>query len=236
MKTRKKTVVIIILVVSLLLVISAGVYTYIYISGLYDDETSDYHDMKVSGFIDENKDVHSCDILFLGDSLTDGYDYNIPYYEYFSLNRGIGGDRTADLIEMLDVAVYAVDPEVVVLLIGGNDVLAGKPEWYIMENLEVIIDGIQQNTRAKIVIQSFYPLGDRWAVHNETMLSLNEKVNKLASEKGCTFVDMYTLLVDNETGEFKSEYTMEGVHLSDAGRKVVVEALKPVVYNIVRAR
>ena len=199
-------------------------------------ERSEYHNTRLAEFIEENKTVDKCDILFLGDSLTDGYNYNIPYPEYFSLNRGIGGDRTDDLIDMLEEAVYAVNPELVVLLIGGNDVLAGRSDGYILDNIEYIIDKIQKNTDAKILVQSFYPLGGEWAEKGARMRTLNPCVELLCAEKGCYFIDMYTPLAESPDGDFKPEYTAEGVHLSDAGRKVVVETLKPVIYDIVRAR
>ena len=225
-----------IIALSSVLALSLAVLAFIFISRSMRGERSDYHNERVERFIEENETVNRCDILFLGDSLTDGYDYNIPYPEYFSLNRGIGGDRTADLIDMLDEAVYPVHPELVVLLIGGNDVLSGKQDEYIMENLAYIIDEIKENTGAKILVQSFYPISGDWAHHATTMQRLNFAVEALCEEKGCSFIDMYTPLSDPESGLFRPEYTVEGVHLSDAGREVVVNTLKPVIYDIIRAR
>ena len=54
----------------------------------------EHYNGRVNLFNEENKNVSDVDVVFLGDSLTEGYDVKTYYPEYNVLNRGIGGDTT----------------------------------------------------------------------------------------------------------------------------------------------
>ena len=157
----------------------------------------EYVENKMAVYAEENAAGGDYEIIFLGDSLTDG----------------------------CDLATYY--PEVIVLLIGGNDILGGKSLDSVCENYDTIIMGIRQHLPdTKIVWCSLSPLGKDWAKHNDTVISCNESIRGFAGEYGCAFVDIFTPLCDTRTGEIFDEYTVEGVHFTDAGYKVVSAAVK----------
>ena len=79
-----------------------------------------YND-RVNLFKEENKHAENIDVVFLGDSLTEGYDVKSYYPEYNVLNRGIGGDTTFGVEKRLQVSAYDVHPKVATLLIGANN-------------------------------------------------------------------------------------------------------------------
>lgn len=62
-------------------------------------------------------------ILFLGDSLTARYDLNKYYAKYYTVNSGIGGNITTNILDDMDKRVYKYKPKKVFLLIGINDLL-----------------------------------------------------------------------------------------------------------------
>jgi lysophospholipase L1-like esterase len=193
----------------------------------------DYIENKKTIYAEENAAGGDFEVIFLGDSLTDGCDIAKYYGEYRASNRGIGGDTTSGLIERLQVSAYDAHPQVIVLLIGGNDILGGKSVDSVCENYRTIITGIRQHLPdTEIVWCSLSALGKDWAKHNETCIRCNERIRQLAEEYGCTFVDIFTPLCDPETGEIFEEFTAEGVHFTDAGYVVVSSAVKEALRGI----
>lgn len=192
-----------------------------------------YRENKLSAYAEENAKADGFEVVFLGDSLTDGCDLARYYGEYSVTNRGIGGDTTSGLIERLQISAYDANPRVIVLLIGGNDILGGKSVEEVCANYETILKGIRQNLKdTEIVWCSQTVLGDEWAKHNGTVARCNQRIEALAAQFGCAFVDLYTPLCDPETGEIAAEYTVEGVHLTDAGYRVVSSAIKTQLRNL----
>jgi acyl-CoA thioesterase-1 len=57
-------------------------------------------------------------------------------------NLGVPGDTTADALQRLDAAL-AAEPDVVILLLGGNDYLQGVPLQETAAHLSEIIEGFQ---------------------------------------------------------------------------------------------
>ena len=53
-----------------------------------------HYEDRCAQFKEENKTAQDLDVVFLGDSLTEGYDVNKFYPQYKVLNRGIGGDTS----------------------------------------------------------------------------------------------------------------------------------------------
>ena len=192
----------------------------------------EYFDNKISAYEYENENS-TADVVFLGDSLTDGCDLKKYYPEFSAFNRGIGGDTSYGLLDRLKVSAYDARPKVIVLLIGGNDILGGKTLESVYENYQKIIEGIKQNLpETKIVWCSLTAMGNRWAEFNDEAIVCNQKIKLMANKYGCYFVDLFTPLCDVETGEIFPVYTAEGVHFTDEGYKVVSNEIKKVLNEI----
>ncbi len=179
-------------------------------------------------------------IVFLGDSLTQRYplaDFypNMPIY-----NRGIDGDTTVGVLKRLDVSVFALQPSIVVLQIGTNDLQVAElsPEATI-ENIQIILAKIIEGLpNVKIVLVSLYPV-------NETPDKLIEKIvvgprnNKdlmwmnahLKTLDDVEFIDVYPSLCD-ATGNLEMRYTKEGLHLSLNGYAQVTKKIKPILITM----
>ena len=106
-----------------------------------------YYDRKVAAFERENSDCDKGQIVFIGDSITDYYPLD-DYYGDLSLrayNRGIARDRTDGVLARLKVSLYDLAPTKVVLLIGINDVNAGRSIDEIVANYTAILVSIRAN-------------------------------------------------------------------------------------------
>lgn len=92
-------------------------------------------------------------IVAFGDSLTAGFglseDESYPYllqkqleadgYRYEVLNAGVSGDTTLGGLERIDWALGQDDVEILVLALGGNDLLRRMPVDAMRENLAAMI-------------------------------------------------------------------------------------------------
>lgn len=164
------------------------------------------------------------DVAFLGDSLTDGYDLQRYYPQYLVCNRGIGGDTTFDLEGRLQVSVYDLQPKVAVMLIGANNFST------MFDNYERILLGLQEHLpNSQIVLLSLTCMGQEWGKNNQLAAYNNVKIRLLAEKYGFTFVDLYSPLMNLETGEIYPEYTTDGGHLTHLGYEVLTAQITPVL-------
>ena len=189
----------------------------------------DYYNGKVEQFEEENKSIipGETDVVFLGDSLTDGCDLSLYYPEYTTLNRGIGGDTTIGLEKRLDVSVYAVQPKVVVMLIGANNCST------MFDNYENILISLKENLpESKIILVSLTSMGGTWGKNNNLAAFNNVKIRALAEKYDFKFVDVYTPLLNFETNEIYEEYTSDGGHLTHEGYLVLTSEVKVAIDKV----
>ena len=189
----------------------------------------EYYDNKLNLYQQENDKYsdYEVDVVFLGDSLTDGYNLKLYYPDYVVSNRGIGGETTHGLEERLKVSAYDLKPKVVVMLIGGNNLNT------MFENYEDILIGLKDNLpNTKVILLSLTAMGKDWRHKNEIACLNNVKIKLLAEKYDYTFVDLFTPLFDINIGEVYSDYTTDGAHFTSKGYEVVTSVVKPVIDSL----
>ncbi len=235
---RKKYVFIIIsTLLSVFLIVSCSYYIFVELPSIKEKEEMEkqYRELYAQRLIkydNENKEYEDfeVDIAFLGDSLTDGYDVNSYYSEYLVTNRGIGGETTYGLKERLAVSVLDLKPKVCVMLIGGNN-----PYTMFEDYEDILIIFQEQIPETKIVLVSHAPTsGENWGSRNELFAYNNVKIKLLAEKYGCEFVDIYSPMIDLETGMMNDEYTVDGAHFTKKGYIIVTDLIKPVVERLLK--
>ena len=174
--------------------------------------------------------------VFLGDSITDFYDLEKYYKDLPVVNSGVNGNRAHHILDDMNDRVYRYNPSKVFILIGVNDILDDKDATDISNDIKSIVDGIQDNRPyAKIYVESLYPINDtddekidmemvNTLRNNDKIKSINKEIKKMCKEKKVTYIDMYSLLVD-EDDKLNIDYTTEGLHLNSEGYQVVTEEL-----------
>jgi len=180
-------------------------------------------------------------IVFLGDSITDFFRVNEFFPGVYVKNRGISGDTTDGVLNRLAESVYELSPSKIFLMIGTNDLGNKKSVEYISGNIRKIISEIKRNCpQTKIYLESVYPVSllkdkkiKKFIVrkrNNRDISRLNDKLKNMADEMEITYIDVYSHLVDG-SGNIKTEYTVEGLHLTIQGYSVVADVLRPYVLN-----
>jgi len=195
-------------------------------------------------------------ILFQGDSVTDasrnredpadlgmGYakmasemlraEYPDTEFEFF--NRGIGGNRAADLAARWDTDAIEIKPDVISILVGINDtwhtVNKNASHEVFEENYRAILERIKKATSAKIIIMEQFtlPHPNSEQYHPDVDIKL-QITRKLAREFADAFVPVDGLLAKACVGADLDTLTGDGVHPKQAGHTVIakgyVEAFK----------
>ena len=180
-------------------------------------------------FLYSNKRTSTIDdnFVFLGDSITNGYNLDEYYPEYPTVKSGVNGYKTQDILNNMNKMVYIYNPSKVFLLIGINDIHSGKSKEYIINNIEKIIDNIKENRKnAKIYVESIYPVNSNMRSNskNDFTIEVNKAIKKLCKEKNIVYINIHDLLTDNN-GDLKKKYTTDGLHLSEDGYKVVTKEI-----------
>lgn len=239
---KKLTIKDIIYIISTTLLVAGLVTTIVVFSSLLNNKKQKdnyqlYYDQKVAAYSVENANFSKGQIVFIGDSITDLYHLN-DYYNDLPLatyNRGIGGDTTQGVINRLKVSLYDIAPSEIVLMIGINDLNGGISSQTIINNYQTIINGIKTNLPdAKLFTMGIAPLaisfnyGDILAKNNQ-IIAINSEIKVLSEAKGYTHVNLYDSLKRDDENALKEEYTIDGIHLSEAGFAVWTNLLKPLL-------
>jgi lysophospholipase L1-like esterase len=179
-------------------------------------------------------------IVFVGDSLTQRYPLNEFYPGIPTYNRGIDGDTTAGVLKRLEVSVFDLNPKIVVLQIGTNDVqVASLTKEQTVDNIQTIISTIHQSLPlTKIVLVSLYPVNETGEKLVEKLIvgpRKNEDIqwinSRIKSFQHIIFVDVYPHLVDEE-GQLNMRFSKEGLHLSLGGYAAVTPLILEAIDHV----
>ena len=201
-------------------------------------ENKSYYDRKCAAFALENANYTRGQMVFIGDSITDGYPLD-AYYGDLPLkayNRGIGGDRTDGVLARLKVSLYDLAPTKIVLMIGINDINSGRTNDEIIANYTAILGGIKTNLpAAEVTCLSVLPMAQRveaWGIDltkaTAQIKDLNTRIKPLAEGKGYRFVDLFPHFAD-ENDRLIDAYSDDGLHPNATGYTVWTSVLKPLL-------
>ena len=174
--------------------------------------------------------VHRSDIIMLGNSLTDGAEWNELFNNPHVKNRGIIGDIVQGLYERMEPILQG-QPSKIFILSGVNDVSHGVDGDSIgraMEKLIVLIK--QRSPRTKIYLQLMLPFNtdvQMWKLlkdREQVVIDGNRAMEQVAKRQGVTWINLYPLFVDNE-GKLRRELTNDGLHLLGPGYLIWRDAI-----------
>lgn len=183
----------------------------------------------------EQLPITSKDIVFVGNSITDGGEWCELFDSKHVKNRGISGDVAMGVYDRLDPIVKG-KPKKVFLLIGINDVSAGRSPEEIMKGIEMIASKIKKESpKTKLYIQSILPVNkDLNMFHGHTskgdvVIATNELIRTFCQKNGLTFVDLYAQMKNDGDEKMNPLYTNDGLHLLGPGYIKWKEIIMPYV-------
>lgn len=192
-----------------------------------------YYDQRATLF--EKLPITSSDIVFLGNSLTDGCEWAELFGNSHIKNRGISGDVVMGIYDRID-PVLKGKPAKIFLLTGINDVSHDLTADSVLVMYKQLVSKIKTGSpKTKLYIQSLLPVNDEFTrfpkVHNKTqvILDINKGLKQLAKEYRCVYIDIYSHLLAQGTQSLDKKYTNDGLHLLAPGYLVWKELLKPYI-------
>ena len=176
-------------------------------------------------------------IVFIGDSITEGY----PICEFLTskhklYNRGISAITSQQLLDHLAVHALDIKPSKVVILIGTNDIERKLSAEKTVENIDLLLKKIHQSLpETAVYLTSIYPVNEGkdytgmvQSRTNQVIQSLNKKIKAVAdSYKYVTYLDFYDRLLKN--GQLNPDYTKDGLHLNMTGYLYISQFIQALV-------
>ncbi len=189
---------------------------------------------KVNNFKALNKTVKADGILFVGDSITEGY----PLAEMYECdlgpmyNRGISGITSGEILDNIQHQILDVKAKTVVLLVGTNDIERAPSVKEVAPNIKKMCEmTIEDNPEVRIFVEAVYPVNKDQKFGGVVQSRTNEIINQINMEiveaikdmKQVTLIDLNdTLSKDNQLNE---AYTYDGLHLSIDGYRLVTSKI-----------
>jgi lysophospholipase L1-like esterase len=161
-------------------------------------------------------------VVFMGDSITQGWnlDQSFPSKPY--VNRGISGQTTPQMVLRFHQDVVNLKPKVVVILAGVNDI-AGNTGPMALEDTEnnlATMAEIATANRIRVVFCSVLPAYDfSWSPGQHPaakIAELNNWLKAYSMSNGYAYVDYYTPMKD-ERGGLPATLSHDGVHPNPSG-------------------
>lgn len=168
------------------------------------------------------------DILFIGHSLVEFFDWQARFPDHRAANLGVAGESVEGLLARIG-KITAAHPtaDLIVLMTGLNNLAMGDFEFFGPYR-EVIGKLKAAYPSARIIANSMLPVEFEF-ISNTSIKDANVTLKELAREEGVEFLDIYDLFVDAEGRPSMELLADDGVHLSERGYEVWCNALDPVI-------
>jgi lysophospholipase L1-like esterase len=211
--------------------------------------TREYSWMKVSAWNErhekylERAKQGNCDVLFLGDSITEGWGNNETWQKHYAprkaVNFGIGGDTTQNVLwRITNGELGGIQPKVVVLMIGTNNfgLHNDKPEDVVRGVNQVVKTLREKLPDAEILLLGMFPRDQQPGTDfRQRIATANAGLAKLADEKSVTYLDMGGKFLAAD-GTLSKDIMPDFLHLSGKGYEIWAEAIEPKLTELLDAK
>ena len=183
-------------------------------------------------------------VVFMGDSITDGWKLNEHFPGQPYVNRGISGQTTPQMLLRFRPDVIDLNPKVVVILAGTNDI-SGNTGPTTLETIESNLTSmveLAQTNGVTVVLATVMPVSDYNKDRTGNPIiqtvrrppaqinALNAWIKKFSSERGLVYLDYFTPMADDK-GLLKEDIANDGLHPNAKG----YELIKPLAESAIAA-
>ena len=167
-------------------------------------------------------------VVFMGDSITDGWDLAKYFPGKPYVNRGISGQTTPQMLVRMYPDVVHLNPRALIILAGTNDIARNTGP----QTLEMIQDNFRamselaQTHGTKVILCLLTPISD-YTAHKQSehrppddILKLNDWLRSYARDIHAEVADYYSALVDDK-GMLKEGFSDDGLHPNARGYELM---------------
>ncbi len=205
------------------------------------------------GFVADSK-RGGIDVLFLGDSITDFWRsessekggrpvWNREFAPLHAANFGISGDRTQHVLWRLDHGeVDGIDPKVVVLMIGTNNIGLERDKVTRRNTPEQALEGVNAVVRsireklphAKLLLLGVFPRGEKPDDPLRAEIGIiNRSISRLADNQTIRYLDLTPKFLAAD-GTLPKEIMPDFLHPSQKGYEIWAREIKPLLLQMLR--
>ncbi len=193
------------------------------------------------GFVAEAKAKPDCGLLFLGDSITDGWRgkpkaiFEAAFGAYKPLNFGISGDRTQHVLwRIRNGEIEGLKPKAAVIMIGTNNIGQKDPETAAsaIAGVQAIVAQLKKSTPdTKILLLGVFPRAEKPDnAHRATIREINQALAKI---EGVRFLDIGPKFLQPD-GTLPKDLMPDFLHLSEKGYQIWADAIKDPVAELMK--
>ena len=182
------------------------------------------------------------DLLFLGDSITDGWRnrgkdvWEKNYASLKAANFGIGGDQTQHVLWRLQNGeLDGIKPKLAVLMIGTNN-LRGNTDEEIADGVKAIVAELNKRTpETKLLLLGVFPRGEKADDPNRGRIkNINSIIAKLDDGgKTVKYLDIGDKFLQPD-GTLPKSIMPDGLHPNAKGYEIWVDAIAPTVQEMMK--
>ncbi len=182
-------------------------------------------------------------VVFIGNSITKKWIELHP--KFFKCNniidRGISGQVSSQMLVRFQEDVIRLKPKVVVIMAGTNDIADNNGQISVNHILQNIIsmcqlakvNGIEPILSSLLPVTK-YPWQSRLN-HKTKINDLNSLIKDYSKNNNISFVDYYSEMSDNN-GNFLKGLSIDGVHPSEEGYKIMEKKVTKIIANIINCK
>ncbi|WP_121810947.1 GDSL-type esterase/lipase family protein [Mucilaginibacter kameinonensis] len=153
------------------------------------------------------------EVVFLGTSITQGFNVSKEFNTPLIKNMGFSGNTTSTILSNLK-RVISRKPYKIFIEGGINDFKYKIPLDTAVYNIVEMIKSVQlKSPKTVLYIQSEFPTNLKKL--NDTINFYNIKIQSICKEKGVNFINMHNDFLRH--GSIDSSLTLDGTHLNETG-------------------
>lgn len=191
-------------------------------------------------------------VVYIGDSITDGWQLEGSFPGKPYVNRGISGQTTAQMLVRFYPDVLALNPDAVVIFAGTNDIARnnGPQTMQMIQHNIMAMTELAQGHGVKVILGTIMPINDRTVMRGpgaqeprpriqstarppEDILAMNAWLKSYAAEKGAFIADFYSATVDSE-GFLRDGITTDGLHPNAQGYELMAPVVSAAIEQALR--
>lgn len=180
-------------------------------------------------------------IVFFGDSITEFWDLATYFPGKPYINRGISGQTTPQLLIRFRPDVIALQPKVVVILAGTNDIAGntGPMTLAMIQDNYASIAELAQAHQIRVIFASILPIHDYSAVPRSKerppaqICALNDWLQHYCREHHHTYLDYHSSMTDHQ-GMLKVSLSEDGLHPNRNGYDAMAPLAAAVIHHVLQ--
>ena len=199
------------------------------------------HEKKLKEIRDLRAAGRNPDVVFVGDSITQGWEdagrkvWEQSFARYNALDLGFGGDRTENVLWRLQHGeLEGIAPRVIVMMIGTNNTGDRQEDpRTTAAGIRRLVDEIRlRQPKAKILLLGIFPRDEK---PGSTLRQLNDRVNGIisgyADDRSVFYLNIGESLM-NPDGTLSREIMPDLLHLSDKGYAIWARRIEPTLQRL----